>query len=807
MKRFPDEGWVGTAVRLLRFPFRLLAAGVAIVASFGPFMDGFGLGFAVLGGLAGTVLGEVLGASRARSVPLVGVAVAAWAALGLGYSVIVGSALFASIVGPATALWLGNTLAFTGGLFVGGAALRAASLRHPAALYGELGLLVFALTSVFASHRNGTVARPLWLSDAAWGYGIDPSVPLVAIGVALALGCAFYALLETRDRLPRISWALLPLIVVWAAWLSGREEEVPPRVPKIVADSQGLPPPPAGAGGDGVADATPGDDGEPTDAKPDGGEAPADAKPEDGDGPQGGKEPSGGVTPADGEQPAKPEASPDGQPVEPQDPGDSPASGDTDADGDGGAAKKPPDVDDPSKDNDGGGGGNPTMAVISLDDDYEPPDGYFYLRQDALSVYDGHRLVPATHPGQDADVLRAFPVSMHLAADPLPTPHQRLVHHRVGLVAPHPQPFGLVDPSSYSALPNPSPGRFLRAYAATSLAPTWKLEDLLGHTAGGADWTPEVRSTYLEFPTDPRYAALANRLVDELPAESRDDPFAKALVIKRYLDENMKYTRKARHADAPDPVADFLFGDFKGYCVHSSHAAVYLWRAAGIPSRVGTGYSVDAADRRGSTLLVRASDAHAWPELYLEGAGWVIADVTPKETLDPPVSPIDDDSASLLGDMLRKTPEPKEPIDWKPLQELVEKALIGVTLVVATAALLLHWAWRGARQLRPVFASRRELPRVGYRAALDRLVEAGLVRGPTESREAFARRVGLPSFGKITELHLAGRLGADDAKRPAFDRKRWLAALRCLHNELPGRARGWRRLLGALDPAVPWRAR
>ena len=185
----------------------------------------------------------------------------------------------------------------------------------------------------------------------------------------------------------------------------------------------------------------------------------------------------------------------------------------------------------------------------------------------------------------------------------------------------------------------------------------------------------------------------------------------------------------------------------------------------------------------------------------------MIADVTPKENLDPPVPPIDDDTTTLLGDMLRKTAVPKEPIDWKPLREFVEKALVGTTSFFLLVAVLVHWMWRALRQLRPVFASRRELPRVGYRAALDRLVEAGLVRQAGESREAFARRVGLPAFGAITELHLAARLGADDPERPAFDRKRWLAALRRLHQELPGRGRGWRRLLGGLDPAVPWRAR
>ena len=39
-------------------------------------------------------------------------------------------------------------------------------------------------------------------------------------------------------------------------------------------------------------------------------------------------------------------------------------------------------------------------------------------------------------------------------------------------------------------------------------------------------------------------------------------------------------------------TAAFLFGNFTGYCVHSAHASVYLWRSLGLPARIGTGYLV-----------------------------------------------------------------------------------------------------------------------------------------------------------------------------------------------------------------------
>src|SRR5678816_4796007 len=113
------------------------------------------------------------------------------------------------------------------------------------------------------------------------------------------------------------------------------------------------------------------------------------------------------------------------------------------------------------------------------------------------------------------------------------------------------------------------------AYSVESLAWNTPYDKLLGHLAGDSVWTPEVYAHYTQAPDDPRYAELAKGIVAQLPPELAQDPFAQALAIKLWLDKNMKYTRKERHKDAEDPTADFLFGDLKGYCVHSSHALVY----------------------------------------------------------------------------------------------------------------------------------------------------------------------------------------------------------------------------------------
>jgi transglutaminase-like putative cysteine protease len=94
-----------------------------------------------------------------------------------------------------------------------------------------------------------------------------------------------------------------------------------------------------------------------------------------------------------------------------------------------------------------------------------------------------------------------------------------------------------------------------------------------------------------------------------------------------FHDGGFRYTL----APAPlgrDAVDDFLFGTHEGFCEHYSSAFTVLMRAAGIPSRVVTGYQGGYWNKLGNYLLVRNSDAHAWSEVWLAGRGWVRVDPT-----------------------------------------------------------------------------------------------------------------------------------------------------------------------------------
>jgi protein-glutamine gamma-glutamyltransferase len=77
-----------------------------------------------------------------------------------------------------------------------------------------------------------------------------------------------------------------------------------------------------------------------------------------------------------------------------------------------------------------------------------------------------------------------------------------------------------------------------------------------------------------------------------------------------------------------DSADDFLFESRAGYCEHFASAFAVLMRAAGIPTRVVTGYQGGIFNPVGNYVVVRQSDAHAWNEVWLDGAGWVRVDPT-----------------------------------------------------------------------------------------------------------------------------------------------------------------------------------
>lgn len=446
------------------------------------------------------------------------------------------------------------------------------------------------------------------------------------------------------------------------------------------------------------------------------------------------------------------------------------------------------------------------VAVVLLHDDYSPPPGVFYFRQTAFSQWNGRRLVTATRDDLDRDVALRFPSSaFDVEAAPALGNGRKALRTTVGLLADHVRPFGLDSPARLAPISNPDPVRFLRVFEVRSHVQTLAYEELLGLRAGDALWSDEVFRHYTERPGDSRYEELAFGLVEQLPPLWKEDPLAQALIVKSYLDKKGIYSRRSQHAEAADPTASFLFGDLTGYCVHFAHAATYLFRSLGIPARVAAGYAVEEGDRgTGSSLLLRGENAHAWPEIYLEGIGWVVMDPAPETSLDEPMAASDAKLKQMLGEMLRQKMG-DDPLRDQLRERWSWSALLKKLALIVLVLLLIAYAIKAWRALMPFVAGRDQLYRVVYRAALDRLAGLGLARLPGESRERFAERSGslAPTFRALTADHLAWSLGS----RRRAEASAWRAGLAAIGRELKSRRPWWRRFLALLDPFTWLRAR
>ncbi|MDO5628553.1 MAG: DUF3488 and transglutaminase-like domain-containing protein [Mobilicoccus sp.] len=104
-------------------------------------------------------------------------------------------------------------------------------------------------------------------------------------------------------------------------------------------------------------------------------------------------------------------------------------------------------------------------------------------------------------------------------------------------------------------------------------------------------------------------------------------PAERADAISRWLRTDQSFTYSLTLPEGGgDPIDDFLT-DRVGYCVQFSTVMVLMAREEGIPARMVTGFLPGVPD--GDERVVRARDAHAWPELYLEELGWVRYEATP----------------------------------------------------------------------------------------------------------------------------------------------------------------------------------
>lgn len=145
-----------------------------------------------------------------------------------------------------------------------------------------------------------------------------------------------------------------------------------------------------------------------------------------------------------------------------------------------------------------------------------------------------------------------------------------------------------------------------------------------------ADYLDHRSDIYEKYCRPHGLSERAKAVIDEIK-NSSDSRYGRAKKLEAYL-KKLEYSTDT--GALPDTVTDagsfldhFLFTSKKGWCMHFATAFVLMADEMGMPCRYVQGYTAKR-DISGD-MIVKQSNAHAWPEVYFDNVGWVAFEPTP----------------------------------------------------------------------------------------------------------------------------------------------------------------------------------
>ncbi len=138
------------------------------------------------------------------------------------------------------------------------------------------------------------------------------------------------------------------------------------------------------------------------------------------------------------------------------------------------------------------------------------------------------------------------------------------------------------------------------------------------------------RHIYQVYAQDVKLSEETRRYVEELTAGAQD-PLES---LRRMEAELASFTYTKQPRKLPEKIEDaetfleyFLLEGREGYCTHFATAFVLLARAQGMPARYVQGFCVPLQGKHEASVY--GDMAHAWPEVYFDGVGWIPFEPTP----------------------------------------------------------------------------------------------------------------------------------------------------------------------------------
>jgi transglutaminase-like putative cysteine protease len=189
---------------------------------------------------------------------------------------------------------------------------------------------------------------------------------------------------------------------------------------------------------------------------------------------------------------------------------------------------------------------------------------------------------------------------------------------------------GEQDLLAWAAEPGLLPGEQYQVTASLTNPSIQQLQN------AGTDYPQWVLDRYLQLPEDfsPQVGELADQITQEL-----ESPYDKATAITRYLRREIEYSNPLPEPlpAGIDPIEWILFDLKMGFCNYYATAEVLMLRSVGVPARMAVGFAEGAFDDEANVYIVRSLNAHAWPEVYFPGIGWI--EFEPTGNQDPLARP------------------------------------------------------------------------------------------------------------------------------------------------------------------------
>ena len=298
-------------------------------------------------------------------------------------------------------------------------------------------------------------------------------------------------------------------------------------------------------------------------------------------------------------------------------------------------------------------------------------------------------------------------------------------------------------------------------YSATSLMANPTIVEL---RAAGQEYPGWISEDYLQLPYgfSPNIRDLAQRIT-----EGQETPYDKAAAITKWLRTEIKYSSKfALPKDKKDPLEYFLFESKQGFCNYYASAEVLMLRSVGVPARLAVGFAQGEENEQQNFFTVRERDAHAWPEVYFPGYGWIEFEPTGnQDSLNRPEDRAED-PAPFTGPREKPRTEgdvPEESV-FPPITDQTEAAVtdrqnyyrIGLMLgSILLAVLAFFLIRRFAPKMQPAAVILKgAIERNGWESPnwLDRWVKWSLL-SPIE-RSFHSINTGLRWMGKLQPAHV-----------------------------------------------------